>query len=238
VDFHFKIPALAMAFALITALIVQRAWPEVGAPTPASPARRVAYLAALLAVLLAAGGWVWPYYRGESLRYIARQSINRLAMQESGPAEQRAVLERAQIELARAVEISPANAQAWADYSYALSLWAHVEPARTKELGRDAERASAHALAISAIVPEFWLRRGVALDMQGRWSEAGDAFIQALKLAPASGNVWFYHAFHLGLNPGYPDLAEAAAAFCLRLDPGNKQAQALRQRLATSLHRP
>ncbi|MEO6874797.1 MAG: O-antigen ligase family protein [Opitutaceae bacterium] len=235
VDFHFKIPALAMAFAIIAALWVQLAWPAGAAAEPATRARRLRALGSAAAVLAVMGLWVTPFYRGEALRYRARQAINQMAANGVGRDEQRATLQAARVDLARAVAISPGNAQAWSDLSYADSLWSHVEPDRGVELGREAEQAAQRALELSQIVPEFWLRRGVALDLQGRWSDAGGAFAKALALAPASGNVWFYHAFHLGLNPTYTELAEAAAAFCLHLDPGNQQAQILRQRLAKSL---
>lgn len=238
VDFHFKIPSLAMAFALVAAFIVQRAWPGRGATAPGSWTTRALQAMAAGGVLAAMVFWVRPFYRGEALRYAARQSINRMAADEPGREEQRAILTRARADLTRAVEFSPGNAQAWADLSYVSALWSHVEPAQAEELGYEAKRAAARALALSEIVPEFWLRRGVALDLQGHWSEAGGAYVRALKLAPASATVWFYYAFHLGLNPNSSDLAEAAAAFCLRLDPGNKQAQALCQRLATRRRRP
>jgi len=238
VDFHFKIPALAMAFALVAALLVQRAWPA-GAPVASvTRARRARNLGAALVVIAAAGFCVGPFYLGESRRYRARQAINQMAAQAPAWEAQREILARARADLASAVEISPGNAQAWADLSYATALWTHVEPGREMELGREAERGVDRALALSQVVPEFWLRKGVALDLQGRWSDAGEAFTRAVKLAPASGNVWFYHAFHLGLNPTYAEIADAAAAYCLRLDPTNKQAQILRQRLATSQRRP
>ena len=102
------------------------------------------------------------------------------------------------------------------------------------ELGRKAEETAGRALALSEVVPEFWLRRGVALDMQGRRFEAGEDFVQALALAPANAHVWFYEAYHLGLNPSDMAMALAATDFCLRLDPGNREAQSLRQRLASS----
>jgi len=233
VDFHFKIPALAMAFAVIAALLVQRAWPAAEAVAAVTRGKRARNLGAAALVGGVALFCVLPFYRGESLRYAARQAINRMARDEPGREAQRAILTRARAALAQAVEISPGNAQAWADLSYVSALWSHVDPARAVQLGREAEQLADHALARSAAVPEFWLRRGVALDLQGLWSEAGGAYVRALKLAPASGNVWFYHAFHLGLNPACSDLADAAAAVCLGLDPSNRQAQSLRQRLAT-----
>ena len=237
VDFHFKIPALTMAFAVIAALIVQRWWPD-GEPRPMSRAGRVGYVLGALVVLVTVSGWVTPYYRAESLRYAARQSINRLAVHPSSQAEQGVVLKAALADLNRAVEISPSNAQAWADLSYATSLWSHQEPARTVELGQEAERLAARALALSEVVPEFWVRRGVALDMQGRVGEAGDAIVHAVTLAPASGKMWFYQAYHLSLNKSDPAMALAAVEFCLRLDPGNAEAQSLRQRLAIGRRSP
>jgi len=238
VDFHFKIPALAMAFAIVAALLVQRGWSLREHMGGISRRQRLANLAGAVAVLAVTFGWVVPFYRGEALRYGARQAINRLAMTEADLAEQRRVLFEARADLSRAVEISPANAQAWADISYAAALWSHVEPSESVQLGHEAQRAAERALARSQGVPEFWLRQGVALDLQGHWNEAGGAFARALELAPASATVWFYRAFHLGLNPTCSDLADAAAAFSLRLDPSNKQAQALRQRLANSPPKP
>jgi O-antigen ligase len=237
VESHFKMPALAMAFAVIAALIVQRRWPD-GEPRPGSRIGRTGYLLGALAVSVAVLGWVTPYYRAEALRYDARQSINRLALHSASLAEQGAVLQAALADLKRATEISPANAQAWADRSYATSLWAHQEPARTLELGREAERLAARALALSEVVPEFWVRRSVALDMQGHGMEAGEAVVRAVTLAPASGNTWFYQAYHLSLNKSDPAMALAAVEFCLRLDPGNVEAQSLRQRLALGRRSP
>jgi O-antigen ligase len=238
VDFHFKIPALAMAFAIVTGLLVQRGWPAGETPLADLRTRRAASLLGAVLVLALAGFWIVPFYRGESLRYAAAQEINRMAADSPGRERQRMILIHARGKLVRAVELSPANAQAWSDLAYASALWSHVEPARAVELGREAEQNANRALALASVVPEFWLRRGVALDLQGRWPEAGEAFVHAIELAPASANVWFYQAYHLGLNPTASALADAAAAFCLRLDPGNKQAQTLRQRLATSEHRP
>jgi hypothetical protein len=87
-------------------------------------------------------------------------------------------------------------------------------------------------LALTRIIPEFWLRQAVALDMQGRWIEAGDSCVQAMQLAPSHALVWYHYAYHLSLNPvGLPQ-SRAALAICLRLDPGNRPAQLLRQQLA------
>ncbi|MDB6127283.1 MAG: O-antigen polymerase [Verrucomicrobia bacterium] len=238
VDFHFKIPALGMAFAIVTALIVQRSWPGREISRPISAAVRTAYV---FVALLAAGAvirWVIPFYRGEAFRYGARQSVNRLATRKADKGDLQLTLLTARLNLEEATKFAPANAQAWADLSYVTSLWGHVEPQRLMELGREAEAQAARALAISEVVPEFWLRRGVALDMQGRGADAGGAFVRALLLAPADSRVWYYHAYHLGLNQSTRDLALAAVNICLRLDPGYSEAQSLRQQLASGRPAP
>ena len=125
-------------------------------------------------------------------------------------------------------------AQAWADRAYATALWSHHEPEKVSELGREAEIYARRALALSKIVPEFWLRLGVSLDMQGQWVDAGEAFTEALTLAPSSATIWYYQAYHLALKTAGLGPARGAVAICLRLDPGNREAEALRQRLAVS----
>ncbi|MDB6092967.1 MAG: O-antigen polymerase [Verrucomicrobia bacterium] len=238
VDFHFKIPALAMAFALVAALVVQRFWPETGEPQRLDRAQRTGLwmtAAGLVVALLLA---VTPFYRGEALRYGARQAIDRLASNGSDPIAQRSALESAKGDLVNSLKMWPANAQAAADLSYATSLWAHTEPASTAALGKEAEKLADAALARSLVVPEFWIRRGVALDMQGRRPEGGAAFVQAVLLAPSSAHTWYYQAYHLSLNKSDAGLALAAVDFCLRLDPGNGEAQLLRQRLASGRRTP
>ena len=232
VDFHLKIPALAMALAVVAALLAERIQPS----SVRVQEDRVCYgqrtVSAALVLVIIAGAWgfVVPHYRAEALRYPARQAIDKLA---ALPAEAyRDNLPGPTARLAWALTIDPTNAQAWADASYATSLWAHVEPDRTVELGREAELQANRALALTVVVPEFWLRHSVALDMQHRWMEAGGSSIKAMDLAPNHALVWYYYAYHLSLDPTGIPQARAAVAISLRLDPANGPAQLLRQQLA------
>lgn len=231
VDFHFKIPALAMAAAVMAGVLVQRGWRLEQAESKAAGLRVLA-AAVALAVGIVFTVFFVPHYRAEALRYTARQELDSLVAREV--ADYRPVLERVQDALIEALRIDQTNAQAWADLSYVQALWPHVEPANTRELGKAAERSADRALACSKAVPEFWLRRGVALDLQSRWLEAGDALVQAMALAPAHATVWYYQAYHLSLNPVTHLQARAAVGIALRLDPTNRQAQVLRQQLATA----
>ena len=230
VDFHLKIPALAMALAIVAGLLVRICWP----PSRASAGRKPARVAIVgLAALAVAAGWfqwVVPHYRAEALRYSARQAMDKLVNREI--REHRDTLDSVRTAMTNAVAIDPTNAQAWSDLAYATSLWALLEPGLTRKLGLEAEQQAARALNLSILVPEFWLRRAVALDMQDRWLEAGDSCIQALKLAPSHALVWYYYSYHLSLNPTGIPQARAAIEISLRLDPSIGPAQLLRQQLA------
>ncbi len=232
VDFHLKIPALAMALATLAALLVRRIQPLDFRLQGASESlgRRAVSAALAIGVIVGAWGFVSPHYRAEALRYPARQAIDQLAALPVAAYRDKLVGPKDMLD--RALAIDPTNAQAWADASYATSLWGHIEPDRVSELGRDAEKQANAALALSAVIPEFWLRHAVALDMQGQWIEAGASCIKAMDLAPSHALVWYYYAYHLSLDATGLLQARAAVAICLRLDPANAPAQVLRQQLA------
>ena len=244
VDFHFKIPALAMVFATVCALIVQRFLPA-GAPVsqPSPRSRGLGGLAAI-AFVAATVFCVVPRFRAEALRNRAHEAIDRVALHHPDTAGYRAALPGARADLARAITLDPANAQAWADLAYAVSLAPHAEPARIGDqawiaaLGREAEAAAERALALTTASGEFFIRRGVARDMQDRWLEGGGDFTKAITLNPTQPRAWYYYAYHLSLNPRESGMTEAALAFCLRLDPGNSDGLALRQHLAISRKAP
>lgn len=234
VDFHLKIPALAMTFATMAALIVSRAWPAPVATGSEWGARRVISLLGAVGAAAAIGLVFTPAFHAHALRYRARQSIDALAAAPTAREATAARLHRAYAELQRAVTVTPGHGQAWADLSYVASLLGGAEPARHSHWAREAHQAAQQALATSHAPFEFWVRRGVAWDMQERWIEAGSDFTQAIAVAPRNAYPWYYYADHLSRKPNESKLAEAALAFCLRLDPGNRAGLALRQRLAIS----
>jgi O-antigen ligase len=213
--------------------------------TPAQTSSRITTLATLAALLLLAC-LMTNTYRAEAARVSGREQIDSLAIQPATqPADPLALrarqtetyqpaLARADALLAGAIRRDPGNAQAWADRAYALALRARVEKQNAAPLGREAETAARKALALAPAVPEFWIRLGVALDLQKRTIEAGDAFIRALGLAPASPLAWYHQAYHLSLTPATRHLALGAAAMCLRLDPGHQDADILRGRLESN----
>jgi tetratricopeptide (TPR) repeat protein len=227
-----------MTAAAVAALAVRARGGEPDGPAPTTRWGRRGLVLAAAGTAVATWLFAIPIYRAEALRYAARQAIDDLARRQARAAEERAALGPIRTALEQAVAVDPRNAQAWADLAYATALWAHVEPARAAELGAESERQAQRALAGATIVPEFWIRRGVALDLQGRRIEAGRAFVRALQLAPARATVWYYHAFHLALDRNDPGRALAAVDFCLYLDPNNPDALALRRRLAIPANQP
>ncbi|MBI5767478.1 MAG: O-antigen ligase family protein [Verrucomicrobia bacterium] len=246
VDFHFKIPALALSFAVVSALVVRERWPVAtrGRVGTWPALRRVVCVGGAIGCMAAVLAWVVPMYRAEALRYRAHQGIDRLALERANAAGYRRVLSWVRADLVDAVELDPRNAHAWADLAYAISLATSAEPERLAdrawlaELGRDAEAAANQALALTPAVGEFFIRRGVARDLQGRWLEAGDDFSTAVGLNPTHALTWYYHAYHHSLDRRGRGMAEASLAFCLRLDPNNPEGLALRQLLAISAKAP
>lgn len=242
VDFHFKIPALALAFAVVVALGWRAGSSRSCSPVePAASARRGERLIAagvLLAAVLAIGTFFVPLYRAEALRQRGREAIDRLIGAGTDDPRFRPYVETAVAVLEDATRLMPLHAAAVADLAYAYAQTSLVEPARTVELGRLAEAAADQAIARSPGIAEFWIRRGVARDMQGKYAAAGDDFTRALALAPKAPLPWYHYAYHLSLRPVGVPLAEAMVATCLRLDPKNPEALRLRQQLATARSSP
>ncbi|PTX96415.1 O-antigen ligase family protein [Opitutus sp. ER46] len=234
VDFHFKLPALAMTFATLAAITVRRAWPA----GSQAVARGKAWLAVpgAMAPIAAAVATVWvvvPQYRAEKLRQDGRRLINELAEEATSSPRFREHLEQAREALSAAVVLAPGNAQAWADLAYMRAQASRADPRREAILGRLAEADANRAVALAPLLAEAWVRRGVARDMQGRWNEAGDDFAKAIKLSPKSVLPWFHYAYHLAQKPAGHELAKALVEFCLRLDGKNSESLRLRDSLAT-----
>jgi hypothetical protein len=236
VDFHLKIPAIAMTVAAVAALVTADAWPSRKVPAgPVRGAQRIRRLpgVALAAVILAGAlAWAAPKYRAEEIRRAARERIDKMAESGTDVSRERAPLAAIRADFARAVAMDPSNAQAWSDEAYADSLWGLVEPGRVNEMGVAAAKAGDAAIRLSPVVAEFWIRKGAGLDMQGLWLEGGRCSSRALQIAPGRADTWYYQAYHFSLKPTEYGPAMAAADFSLRLDPGFLLAQALRQRLA------
>ena len=219
VDFHLKIPALSLVVATIAGECVLRSWP-VGAPGKPTAPKVLGLIFGAVAVALVTLGVAVPLYRGEALRYDARYRIDQMARKNNPTSdEQRDVLTQVDTELQEALALDPSNGQTWADRSYVSALWTRLAPARAQELGEQADEAAREALARSQIVPEFWIRLGVAEDLQGKWVDATPAFGKAVSLAPLNAIAWYYQAYHFSLTRATHTLALASTRQCLEIDP-------------------
>jgi len=234
VDFNLKIPALAQTAAVLLALALGPASdrPEAGGRSLRLP--RAFAIAAALAVAVAVPAAVWPIYRAETLRYAARETLDRLVAHPPGPATAAQRLQAAHDRLAQAVRIDPRNAQAWGDLADAGLAQARLTPADAPQLAEEAEQAASRALGLSHAVAEFYVRRAQAYDLEGRWRDAWADFTQALALAPHRADIWYYYAYHLSLRD--LESARAALATCLSLDPWNGPALAFQKHLGGKNH--
>ena len=230
VDFNLKIPALAQMAAIVTALVLA---PHAAETRERQGARvRASGIVGAIAAALVIGAIpcrLIPFWRAEALRYNARESTERLIRHPAADVDAARLLAAACDRLAMAVSLDPHNGQAWGDRAKALVLEAQFEPTRAAVLGQEAEAAATHALACSKVVPEFWVWRALAFDLQGRWRDAWADFVPALTLAPKRSDIWCCYAYHL--SDGDLESAKAALATCLNLDPWNPAALALRKRL-------
>lgn len=179
------------------------------------------------------GKFIVPMQQAEALRNEARNRIDALEGLEEAREVQR-VAQRAAKQLQQACALDPHNERSWADLAYAVSLQGYKNPEGAMKFGQIAEQAARRALAGSDEVAEYWVRLGVALDLQGRWGEAGLAFGRAVRLAPRQPVVWYYQGFHLSLKPMMHEMAKAALATCLRLDPWYDEAKLLSAALEQS----
>lgn len=226
VDFHTKIPALAFAGAVAAALLLRQR--PSGAPAGLPVAVRMVLFLLCLAALVAAGRTADPLYRAEDLRFHHRRAINQQAR---GQDTLDRVLPPALAAFQQAVKIDPTNGQAWGDLSYAVGLSWHVTRGNVVATGRRAEAAAREAIARCAVVAEFWVCLGVALDMQARQEEAETCYRRALELAPTRAEWHYYLAYHLSARPGRSEEALPLLETCLTLDPSFQQAESLRVRL-------
>lgn len=228
IDFHLQVPAVWWLFAMMLG-----GWSvEDGRDHDQNFTDSKRGGAIGLGAAVALGCWLLPLamavsnLQAEELRWRARETLAELAGETRGEAI-RPVAQAAVTTLRRAAALDAGNEQVWRDLSYALSLHVFGEPERQRKAGVEAEMAAREALQASELVAEHWLRLGVALDMQNRWAEAGPAFGRAINLAPRQPLAWYYQGFHLSLKPATRELAKAALATCLRLDPWHDEAKLL-----------
>jgi len=227
-EFHLRVPSTALAFALCLGFArSDRPRGEAPEPGPRWPALLPAFALTCAFVLMAL-----PRLRAEALRETASRAFRHPETRGLGFTS---LEESCETPLRIAVALWPSQAKAHAELSAVLAArWTPVTPG----LAREAESEARAALALSELPWESWARLGVALDLQGRWVEAGSCFSEALARAPARTETRYFLAWHFSLRPTTFENARGMVEACLRLDPFHPQAQALRKQLEAqkSLH--
>ena len=229
VDFHTKIPALAYLAAISAGLL----FPVLQVDAPAVPAsgsmRRI--LAGLLAIAFVGLllGRALPLYRGEAARFLMRRELDSSGEQNKVP--DRTLILDGLRQFGEAVRFDPENAQAWSDLAYITVLsWKYNGGGRAAT-ARKALAAADRAIALCPVAAEFWVRRGVSLDMIPESAEAERSFAQAIAMAPNTAEWRYYEAYRLAALAGRKADAKRSVDACLSLDPNYAAAIDLRQLL-------
>ncbi|GAB5558568.1 MAG: hypothetical protein SynsKO_02150 [Synoicihabitans sp.] len=238
IDFHLQSPAILMGAGVVLGLFFGQSQHRKRKANAFFTSDFQVGVAMSVVGIMALGGFALvrkggKIYEAEALRYHARQAIDDLAGV-SRPEAVWAGASDAEEMLREAIRRNPQNDRAWADLAYAISLQGYKNIDREHALGEHAEFTALQALDGSDEVAEYWIRLGVALDLQGRWGEAGRAFGRAIRLAPRQPVVWFYQGFHFSLKPMTREMGIAALATCLRLDPSYEEAKLLKVALERS----
>lgn len=226
VDFHTKLPALAMASAIVAAMLL-RDEPMLQRRCRRTAALRAGSVLFIAGIVLLVGMRSHRLYRAEAWRYEPRREINRYAERGGDLAD---VVKPALVAFDKATAIDPDNGQAWADLAYATELSWHIRRGDQTLLGARADAMARRSIGICPLIAEFWIRRGVAEAMMGELDSAEGSFRQALDLAPNNPEYWYYYAHYLAGLRREED-AQRALRTCLALDPSNRQALALRDHL-------
>jgi O-antigen ligase len=230
VDFNLKIPALAQIAAVAAALVISQS--EAGQSRRPVGFVRVPWFAGAIVALLVVVAIplrLIPLCRAEALRYGAREEMEHLVRHPAADGDGVRVLGAVRVRLGAAVQLDPRNGQAWADLADAIVFEAQFDRTKSAALGKEAEIAATQALDCSQAVPEFWVWRAQAFDLQGRWRDGWADFVRAIALAPKRSDLWCYYAYHLSFRD--LDSARAALATCLELDPWNAAALTLQKHL-------
>ena len=239
VDFHLKIPALAMIGATVAALVTREAWrgPE-GPPERRNISRGPSRWAAGCTAVAALGFtafWIVPKFRAEEFRRAARARIDAMAKAGFEGSKEGDALSLVSSGLARAGRAGSGQMR---------SAWSGTRPMPSRSSPWSSPRkpwSSAPMWSATPPEPRISVRSsrnsgsGAARTrhVQRQWTAGGDCFVHALNLAPMRADIWYYEAYHLSLSPDELEPAIADAGVSLRLDPGFLLAQLLRQRLTS-----
>ena len=229
VDFHTKIPALVYLAAISAGMLFPLVEAEARAIPKSGGRWRVVAGLLLIAFVALLLGRALPLYRGEAARFLMRREIDYFGEQNKGP--DRTLIQDGLRQFGEAVQFDPDNAQAWSDLAYITALsWKYNGGGRAAT-GRKALAAADRAIALCPVAAEFWVRRGVALDMIPDTAAAELSFAKAIAMAPNTAEWRYYQAYRLAALPGRKEDTKRALGACLSLDANYTAAIDLRQRL-------
>jgi O-antigen ligase len=233
VDFHLKIPALLFSVAVFLGWIVRFSAGS-GTPLPGRRSVEVLWTAMMIlaAGLIASRGTVafvaaGYYQRGDEWM---RRYLEDPAEWEENTELLPAVID----ELHRAVAWNPNHGFAWNQLSLAIMESYYQVGGDRVGFGRRGRKAATLALAASDHIWSAHAHYGMALLMErAPREEARRHFERAVELGPSKAAGWLYLGEFLALDPGAEREALDALNRVLGLDPSNKRAIKLVERIQT-----
>lgn len=229
-EFHLRVPGLAFTFFAI-----------LGVVTKCAPGRRFAVqrnLASYAACIIGGFGlmillpaWMVPEYTALEHAQEGRRQLTRFREKHDALKRDPAYYEEMMAALREALAASPDHADAWADLSGAVAAQHYLNPSKSRDYGREAEQCARNALRLNPESPTAWIHLGIALSLQGRMDEAGEAFAHAVAIAPNRADTWHYQAAYLNqLKSTRPQALEAVDR-ALELEPGREDSLDLRRKI-------
>ncbi len=134
--------------------------------------------------------------------------------------------------LEQATTWNPRHALAWSDLSLALLQTYYLEPDNFRAIGRQAQEKATRAMALHDELWPAYAHYGMALLMEARpHEEARPYFEKIVALSPTNPATWNYYAKFLSLDRRREKEALEAVNRALALDPKNRRALELRDKL-------
>lgn len=198
------------------------------------PVRRLPRMVLVGLSILAAWGFYafsQPRLEAEGLELMARQQLDHIVDRGVHVSGNPALLNRVLTLFYEAGRLDPDNGDVWIGYSAALCQLHYRTPGHFRGIG---EAASVVAERGTRVGPDYWrtwAQLGVARALAGDAVEAERYLKRALEMAPNSSNANYYYAAFLRHFPDRLEEARETVDLALQLNPDNRAARELQQKL-------
>lgn len=228
--FLFHVPALLLLVVVLLSVCVKSCFGrEVALP-------QFRFAGWLYALGVSAAGLLFVTHGGvklesQSLALRAGQQLDHLVRQQVPIVGSPVHLDRVITLFEKALLADPENVDAWLGLSAAIGQTHFRNPAAFEQTG---DRALAAARRALELCPDYWLAHaqvGIAQALSGDAAAAEGSLARALEMAPNSSNANYYYAALLSIHRETREAALAYVTRALEINPDNRAARRLQQRL-------